>query len=90
MPPFRSDDGDGPAWSGELRTPGVSARPGRVALGDTTFTLAVEGSAPATVAYRDLSTIAADHEVGLLAIGTGPDAERSSSAWRSEASVSRT
>jgi hypothetical protein len=70
----------GPTWRGELRIPGApggtSARAGNIALGDISFTLAAEGVPPATIAYRDLATIAVDHEVGLLVVGTGVGAER--------------
>ena len=69
------DSAGGPSWHGVLRTPGGTARPGTIALGGVTFTLAVEGAGPATIAYRDLATIALEHEVGLLVLGTGPDAE---------------
>jgi len=56
--------------------PGGTARRGAVALGEAAFILAVEGAAPATVAYRDVATIAVDREVGLVVLGTGVDTER--------------
>ncbi len=76
MDASRSDsDPGGPTYRGGIRSPGTAARPGRLALGDGSFTLAVDGSPPTTIAYRDLSTIAVEHEVGLLVVGTGPAAE---------------
>lgn len=69
-------DSGGPVYRGELRSPGAPARPGSIALGDAALAIAADGSAPVTVAYRDLATIAVDHGVGLLVVGTGPDAER--------------
>lgn len=66
----------GPTFHGRLHAPWGVARAGTIVLGDAAFTFGVEGAAPATIAYRDLATIAVDHEVGLLALGTGAQSER--------------
>ncbi len=71
-----ADEAYEPPLRGEVRVPGDEARPAAVSLGRETFLLGVDGRAPATVAYRDLATIALDGGVGLLVAGDGPDAPR--------------
>jgi hypothetical protein len=75
-PSAPADDTYAPPVAGEVRVPGGAARRGTIALGGEAFLLGVEGSAPATIAYRDLTTIAIEGGVGLLAAGDGPDEPR--------------
>ena len=65
-----------PPVRGEVRLPGGEARPGSISFGRETFLLGCEGAGPATIAYRDLTTIAIDGGVGLVVAGDGPDAPR--------------
>lgn len=67
---------DLPSCAGEIRAPGAAARPGTVALDDEAVILAPDGGPPRTVAYRDLAVVAITNQVGLVATGDGPDAER--------------
>ena len=69
-------DSGGPLYRGELRSAGAPGRPGAITLGDAALTVGVDGSAPVTIAYRDLVTIAVGQGVGLLVVGEGPGAER--------------
>ncbi len=75
-PSAQADDTYAPPVAGEVRVPGGTARRGTIALGGETLLLGVEGTAPATIAYRDLTTIAVEGGVGLLAVGDGPEAPR--------------
>ncbi|MCU0505778.1 MAG: hypothetical protein MUE82_08405 [Chloroflexi bacterium] len=71
-----ADDTYAPPVAGEVRVPGGPARGASIALGRETFLLRIEGTAPATIAYRDLATIAIDGGVGLLVAGDGETAPR--------------
>jgi hypothetical protein len=71
-----ADEAYEPPVRGEVRIPGDAARPAAISLGRGTLLLGIDGRAPATVAYRDLATIAIDGGVGLLVAGDGPDAPR--------------
>lgn len=56
---------------GEIRRPGGTAVPGSVVLGREGLTVAVEGAAPWSVAYRDCTLVAVDAGTVLLGIGDG-------------------
>jgi len=71
-----TDDAYAPAVTGEVRVPGGPARRGTIALGRETLLLGIEGTAPATIAYRDLTMIGIQDGVGLLVAGDGPAAPR--------------
>ena len=67
---------DLPSYAGEIRAPGAAALPATVMLDDEAVILAPDGGPPRTVAYRDLAVVAITGQVGLVATGDGPDAER--------------
>lgn len=69
MPPGAADL---PTYAGQVRTPGGSAAPGTVALGQTAAIISPTGVPPRTVAYRDLAVLAISGGVGLVATGAGP------------------
>ena len=73
----RTSAGDyGAPIAGEARRPGQAARRATIALGTEAFVLAIKGTPPTTIAYRDLSVVSIDHAVGLIAAGEGADAPR--------------
>jgi len=65
-----------PSYAGEIRPPGAVSLPGTVTLDDEAVILAPDDGPPRTVAYRDLAVVAITSQVGLVATGGGPDAER--------------
>jgi len=75
-PSAPADETYAPPVTGEVRLPGGPAGRGSIALGRETFLLGLDGTAPATIAYRDLTTIAIEGGVGLLVAGDGPGASR--------------
>ncbi len=72
MPPGDADL----TYAGELRAPGSILAQGTVTLGEASAILAVDGTPPRTVSYRDMAVIAISEGVGLLATGDGAGAER--------------
>jgi hypothetical protein len=73
MPP---DAADPRTYSGQIRRPGGEAAPGTVVLDETAVIISPGGAPPRTIAYRDLEVLAITGGVGLVASGSGPDAER--------------
>jgi hypothetical protein len=68
----------GVSLSGEARlaAPGAVAAPCRVTLLEDRFELAIAGSPPMAVAYRDIETLAVQAGSVLLVLGSGGDAVR--------------
>lgn len=61
---------------GEVRPPGGSAVPVTVTLTGDALTVAISGTAPWSVGYRDLGAVMVDAGIVMIAVGEGPGAER--------------
>lgn len=61
---------------GEVRPPGGSAAPATVTLTGDALTVAVSGTAPWSVGYRDLRAVMVDAGIVMIEVGQGAGAER--------------